>query len=146
MDGDQKQMSDLLIGNLDGLNTGYSSFMVINPDGNIGIGTNETYGYKLAVNGAIITEEVTVKVRENWPDYVFNKNYKLLSINQLDRYIKDHGHLPEIPTIYDIKKEGLKVGEMQRLLLQKVEELTLYIIQQESRISSLEGIIDEISY
>ncbi len=55
--------------------------------GHVGIGTHNTYGYKLAVNGAIITEEVTVKVSENWPDYVFDNEYPLLSLPELEIYI-----------------------------------------------------------
>ena len=146
MDGDQKYINDMLIGNFNNLASGPSSFMVIKPNGNVGIGTNDTYNYKLAVNGAILTEEVTVKVSENWPDYVFKDNYNLLSLRQLKSYIKLHGHLPEVPKESEILSDGLKVGEMQRLLLKKVEELTLYIIQQETRINALEGIIDEVAY
>jgi hypothetical protein len=146
MDGGQKHVKDLLIGNYDKVILGKPSYMVIKQDGNVGIGTGDTYGYKLAVNGAILTEEVTVKVSENWPDYVFKENYQLLSLHKLDSYIKHHGHLPEIPNESEIYSNGLKVGEMERLLLKKVEELTLYIIQQETRISALEGIIDEVAY
>lgn len=146
MNGEQKHTRDLLIGNLNMISAGHKSFMVINQWGNVGIGTHETHSYKLAVDGAILTEEVTVKVSENWPDYVFKDDYKLLTINQLDNYIGKHGHLPDIPAEEEILEHGLKLGEMERLLLKKVEELTLYIIQQEYRINALEGVIDEVSY
>jgi len=92
-------------------------------DGTVGIGTNNTYGYKLAVNGAIITEEVTVKVSEDWPDYVFNSDYALLPLQQLESYIESNRHLPGIPTAENIQDEGLRLGEMERLLLKKMEEL-----------------------
>jgi len=111
-------------------------------DGTVGIGTNNTYGYKLAVNGAIITEEVTVKVSEDWPDYVFNKDYALLPLQQLESYIESNRHLPGIPTAEEIIDEGLRLGEMERLLLKKIEELTLYIIQQDYKMEELETRLD----
>ena len=111
-------------------------------DGTVGIGTNNTYGYKLAVNGAIITEEVTVKVSEDWPDYVFNKDYALLPLEQLESFIESNRHLPGIPSAEDIIDEGLRLGEMERLLLKKIEELTLYIIQQDYKMEELETRLD----
>ena len=146
MNGEQKHTRDLLIGNLNMISAGHSSFMVINQWGNVGIGTHDTHGYKLAVDGAILTEEVTVKISENWPDYVFTDEYKLLTINQLNNYIDQHGHLPDIPAGAEVLEHGLKLGEMEKLLLKKVEELTLYIIQQENRINALEVCIDEVSH
>ncbi|MCK5765107.1 MAG: hypothetical protein KAH26_03945 [Bacteroidales bacterium] len=110
--------------------------------GTVGIGTSDTYGYKLAVNGAIITEEVTVKVSEDWPDYVFNKDYALLPLQQLESYIESNRHLPGIPSAEDIRDEGLRLGEMERLLLKKIEELTLYIIQQDYKMEELETRLD----
>jgi len=106
--------------------------------GHVGIGTNNTYGYRLAVNGAIITEEVTVKITEDWPDYVFHDEYDLISIPELESYISENGHLPDIPAAEAIKKNGLEVGKMEGLLLQKIEELTLYIICQEEKIEKME--------
>lgn len=108
-------------------------------DGYVGIGTSETYGYKLAVNGAIICEEVTVKIREDWPDYVFDEGYELMPITQLGNYISEHGHLPDIPAAGALKEKGLEVGRMQNLLLKKIEELTLYIIRQDEKIKKLES-------
>ena len=107
MNGDRQSINDLLIGNFDNLGESYQGFLVIKPNGDIGIGTDETYSYKLAVNGAIITEEVTVKVSEDWPDYVFNKEYELLSLQQLESYIEQNGHLPEIPTKENIDQPRL---------------------------------------
>ena len=139
MTGDRSSLHDLLIGNFDNLHNGFSSFVVVKPNGDVGMGTAETYGYKLAVDGAILTEEVTVKMSDNWPDYVFDDNYKLASVSSLKSYIGENGHLPGIPTANEITTFGLKVGEMQRLLLEKVEELTLYIIGQEEKIQNLEA-------
>lgn len=108
-------------------------------DGQVGIGTSDTYGYKLAVNGAIITEEVIVKISEDWPDYVFDEAYTLMSIPQLESYIAEHGHLPDIPAADALSTTGLELGKMESLLLKKIEELTLYIIRQEEKIETLEN-------
>jgi hypothetical protein len=108
-------------------------------DGYVGIGTSGTYGYKLAVNGAIITEEVTVKISEDWPDYVFDEEYDLMPISQLEYYISEHGHLPDMPAAEALKENGLEVGKMQSLLLKKIEELTLYIIRQDKKIKTMES-------
>jgi len=99
-------------------------------DENIGIGTSDTQGYKLAVAGDIITEKVKVATQSNWPDYVFDENYNLQDLQQLEQYIKTHGHLPNIPNAETIKEEGLDLGEMNAKLLEKIEELSLYIIEQ----------------
>ncbi|NQT76077.1 MAG: hypothetical protein HQ565_00075 [Bacteroidetes bacterium] len=137
MDGNQKHSSDLLIGKLDNLSDSYASFMVIKQNGNVGIGTGETHSYKLAVDGAILTEEVTVKVSENWPDYVFHSDYELLSLDNLNCFINNNGHLPGIPSTEEVTADGIKLGEMDRLLLLKIEELTLYIIKQDARINEI---------
>jgi hypothetical protein len=137
MDGNQKNTADLLIGGLENLSNGYSSFMVIKQSGNVGIGTAETHSYKLAVNGAILTEEVTVKVSENWPDYVFHNDYELLSLDNLKSFINNNGHLPGIPSTEEVTADGIKLGEMEKLLLLKIEELTLYIIKQDARINEI---------
>ena len=84
-----------------------------------------------------------VKVRSNpmnpWPDNVFESNYNLMSLKELDQYIKQNKHLPNIPTQDEISKDGMDVYEMNAVLLKKVEELTLYVIEQEKRIKRLEN-------
>jgi hypothetical protein len=112
---------------------------IYRPSGDVGIGTSETFGYRLAVNGSIISEEVTVKVREDWPDYVFEDDYKLISLNDLNIFVQKNGHLPEVPSAESLQDTGLELGSMQRILLKKIEELTLYIIQQDRKISELES-------
>ena len=107
-------------------------------DGYVGIGTNETYGYKLAVNGGIITEEVTVKISEDWPDYVFGTDYPLMPLGELENYISRNNHLPEMPAAESIIQHGLQLGIMEKLLVKKVEELTLYIIHQDTKLEELE--------
>jgi hypothetical protein len=123
----------------------------ITSSGNVGIGTSDSKGYKLAVAGGIIGESVTVKLQSNWPDYVFEDSYKLPSLPQLESYINQYHHLPEIPSARDVNQEGLDLGEMNKLLTKKVEELTLYLIEkdkaikdQDNRVKKLEMFMTEI--
>ncbi len=106
--------------------------------GNIGIGTDDTKGYKLAVAGKMIAEQVTVDLQANWPDYVFEKDYAIPSLQEVEKHIELNGHLKDIPTAEDVKKNGISLGEMNIKLLQKIEELTLYTIAQEKKINKLE--------
>ncbi|MDI3321394.1 hypothetical protein [Pinibacter soli] len=104
--------------------------------GNVGVGTTSPTE-KLAVNGNIRAKKVIV-TQSNWADYVFEPSYKLPSLDSIASFIKANKHLPEMPSTSTIEKDGLDVGEMQKLLLKKLEELTLYIISQEDRIKKLE--------
>ncbi|WP_299222416.1 hypothetical protein [uncultured Aquimarina sp.] len=101
----------------------------LNVDGQVGIGTTDTSGYRLAVRGNILAEELKIRTYANWPDYVFETNYELKSLTEIDTYIKENGHLPNIPSAKKVTEEGFNVGEMNAKLLEKVEELTLYIIK-----------------
>ena len=112
---------------------------VLEVDGNVGIGTANTNGYKLAVGGNVVAEEVVVKLKENWPDYVFHKDYKKTNLDELENYIHENGHLPNIPDAKEVDKEGINVGEVQTKLLEKIEELTLYLIEQNKKIEKLEN-------
>jgi len=96
-------------------------------------------GYEVSVNGRIACEELLVEASEDWPDYVFSKDYSLMSLKDLHHYLEEHNHLPGIPSAADVEKSGVKVAEMQKGLLEKIEELTLYIINLESRIQELES-------
>ncbi|GAA0548817.1 hypothetical protein [Chitinophaga japonensis] len=109
--------------------------MVLDQNGNLGIGTLDTKGYKLAVAGNMIAEKVKVKLQSGWPDYVFEEDYPLPPLAEVAAYVKANRHLPEMPTAGQIAEEGLDVGEMNKRLLQKVEELTLYIIEQQQQIA-----------
>ncbi|XHR97718.1 hypothetical protein ACFJIV_14280 [Mucilaginibacter sp. UC70_90] len=102
------------------------------------MGTN-----KLAVAGGIIAESVTVKLKSAWPDYVFKPTYQLPSLSEVKTYIDQNQHLPEIPSEKEIANEGQNLGEMNKLLLKKVEELTLYLIEQNKRIEKLESQINK---
>lgn len=108
--------------------TGGINRLRINVDGNVGIGTTVPTE-KLTVNGNIKAKKVTV-TQTGWADYVFDKDYKLMSLQDLSKYIEQHKHLPEIPSAKEIESNGVDVGTNQALLLKKIEELTLYIIGQ----------------
>lgn len=101
-------------------------------------------GYMLAVDGSIIAEEVVVELSTSWPDYVFEGDYELKTLDQVEYEIKQNGHLPGIPSAAQIETEGLELGEMQRRMMEKIEELTLYVIEinKENRVlkSELENL------
>ncbi|TDS20880.1 concanavalin A-like lectin/glucanase superfamily protein [Maribacter caenipelagi] len=104
--------------------------------GNVGIGTITPGNYELAVNGEIRAKEVKVETA-NWPDYVFEKVYALPSLEEVQEHIAQKGHLPNIPSAKEIESNGLELGEMNRLLLEKIEEIMLYTIQQQKEIDEL---------
>lgn len=107
----------------------YGDDIVIDGTGNVGISTSNTQGYKLAVNGSIHSKSVKVDLI-GWPDFVFQKDYKLPTLTEVKNYIDMNHHLPEMPSANEVHTNGLDLGEMNRLLLKKVEELTLYLIEQ----------------
>lgn len=109
--------------------TDWINALTINQNGTVNIGTvNGCTNYKLTVDGKIGCRELKV-TQASWCDYVFKPTYKLLSIDSLDRYIKTNQHLPNIPSAKYIEANGIDVKEMLTLQMQKIEELTLYIIE-----------------
>lgn len=142
-------------------NSGANNYLVLQPSwGNTGVGTytpNAKFhvngaqliggntariatGYQLSVDGKIIAEEVKVQLSTSWPDYVFADDYRLLPIEDLEKSIRQNKHLPNIPSAAEVTAEkGIQLGEMNRKLVEKVEELTLYIIQLKKENTSLES-------
>jgi hypothetical protein len=114
----------------------------ISADGNVGIGTNNPTE-KLSVNGNIITKKVRV-TQTGWADYVFDKDYELPTLQEIEEYIKKYKHLPEVPTTQEVQEKGVDVGDTQVILLKKVEELTLYLIQQNKQIEQLKKELTEL--
>lgn len=118
------------------------SRIAIDNNGNVGVGTS-TPGAKLdvsgdvKVSGNISVASVNTKVWSIAPDYVFEKGYDLKPLAHVDRYVKEHKHLPEIPSAKEISEKGIDLAEMNMKLLRKVEELTLYSIKQEKKIDDL---------
>jgi hypothetical protein len=90
-------------------------------------------GYTLAVGGSAIATSMTVKLQGNWPDYVFKPTYHLPLLSELKTYIDKNHHLPEIPSAQEIAKDGLNLGEMNKVLVKKAEELTLYLIEKDHK-------------
>ncbi len=105
--------------------------------GNIGIGTNDPK-YKLDVCGTIRAKEVKVNLNGTCPDYVFEPNYELMSFEELREYLENNKHLPGIPSASETEENGINLSEMNMMLLQKMEEMTLYILELEKRISEIE--------
>jgi hypothetical protein len=110
-------------------------------NGNIYIGSSTSYpnttgSYKLFVEGGILTEKVKVALRStaNWADYVFEKDYKLMPLNEVEKYISKNKHLPGIDSASDLSKKGLDLADMQAKHMEKIEELTLYTIEQNKKI------------
>jgi len=119
--------------------------------GNVAIGTTDPKGYKLAVAGDMIAEQVVVKLQANWPDYVFKPQYNLTALADLKAFIDKNHHLPEIPSAKEVAEKGINLGNMNKILVKKVEELTLYLIEndkkekaQEDRINKLEQEVDSL--
>jgi hypothetical protein len=93
----------------------------------------------LAIGGKMVAEEVVIKLQANWPDYVFEAGYKLPSLSELEKFILTYKHLPEVPTAADIKRDGVNVGEMDAVLLKKIEELTLLLIELQKQVDALKA-------
>ncbi|MEO6454238.1 MAG: hypothetical protein ABIN97_09210 [Ginsengibacter sp.] len=89
--------------------------------------------YSLAVNGDAIFNKAVVKKFPNWPDYVFENNYKLMPLQDLQKFVQENKHLPNVPSASEVEKEGIDLGDMHSRLLRKVEELTLYMIEQNKK-------------
>jgi hypothetical protein len=103
---------------------------------NIAIGTSNPFNYKLAVNGTAIFTKAKVKTAGTWPDYVFKKGYVLTGLPELERYLEKYHHLPGIASEEEVNRYGIDLGDHAAGLLQKVEELTLYLIQKDKAIST----------
>lgn len=93
--------------------------------------------YALSVDGSIVSKKAIVQI-SNWADKVFDKKYKLMSLKDIESYIQTNKHLPELPSEAEVVENGIDVGEMQKLQMQKIEELTLHLIEQEKKIEALE--------
>ncbi|WP_207795853.1 hypothetical protein [Sphingobacterium haloxyli] len=105
--------------------------------GKIGIGTTNPKE-ELSVNGNIRAREIKVETA-GWPDYVFREDYRLKPLSEVERYIREHGHLPEMPKAAEAEANGVSLGEMNKLLLKKVEELTLHLIEKEKEIEIIKN-------
>ncbi len=131
-----------------GLKTSLGSF-TLNQNGAVTIGLSDTevhtvkqlsaVPYHLYVKGGIRSDEVLVDLPGNWPDYVFQPSYELLSIPDLKKFIQVNGHLPSVPKEKSVAENGIDVGEMNIILLEKIEELTLYVIELHEQLEALKA-------
>jgi hypothetical protein len=122
------------------------SALTLYGNGSVGVGFGTTYnagdyrnqGYKLAVNGGIICEEIKVIVDVPDADYVFKDGYFLMPLSEVEQFINENAHLPDIPSAESFRENGYKVGEMDGMLLRKIEELTLHIIKLDKEMKNLQ--------
>lgn len=112
--------------------------------GEVAIGTNTVpAGYKFVVDGHVRAREIRVD-QDTWPDYVFSENYDLPPLGEVKRHIKEKGHLPNVPSAAEVQENGVQLGTMDRVLLEKIEELTLYIIEQDEMLQKQQRQIDAL--
>ncbi|MEC7262904.1 MAG: hypothetical protein VXW38_04125 [Bacteroidota bacterium] len=135
-------------GNIFGIGTRVSNqdswdALTINPgNGNVGIGTKNAGTWKLSVKGKIRAEEI--KVETGWADYVFEKDYDLPTLQEVEKHIKEKGHLINIPSAKEVEANGVELGEMNKLLLEKIEELMLYTLQQQKELETQKKEIENL--
>lgn len=114
----------------------WNDVMTLTTAGNVGIGTL-TPQDRFSVNGSIRARGVKVE-NANWPDYVFTPTYELMSLPKVETFIKNNGHLPDIPSAAEVARKGIDLGENQALLLRKIEELPLHLIEMDKKVIKLE--------
>ena len=119
----------------------FTPMFTVQADGKVGIKTNDPQN-ELDVNGTIRAKEI--KVESNWADFVFKKDYKLATLREVKKHIEEKGTLPGVPSESDVKTNGVNLGEVNALLLQKIEELTLYAIKQQELIEKMQVEIDKL--
>ncbi len=118
-----------------------TDIMTLRSNGNVGIGT-ALPTYPLTVNGAVRAKEVIVDT--GWSDYVFEKSYRLAPLSEVEQRINEDHHLPGIPSAQEVNEKGISVGQMQAKLLAKMEEMTLYVIEQEKRMNGFQQRVQQL--
>jgi len=104
-----------------------------------------TINFTVQENGSIYARSITVTSNTiNFPDYVFAKEYKLMTLTELEKFINDSGHLPDVPSANEVKENGINLGDMNVTLLKKIEELTLYTIEQQKQIDELKTKVETL--
>ena len=123
-----------------GTSNNTSPVIFINENGNVGISTTNLGGYKLAVDGSIGAREIEVTTA-TWSDFVFADDYILKPLSEVAQYIEANNHLPDVPSEAKVLKDGINLGEMDAILLQKIEELMLYTLQQQKELDELKQLM-----
>ncbi len=126
-------------GAINGQSAPASGSINVTHNGNVGIGTADiqTSGYKLTVAGNIKAQEIKIQHPDQWYDFVFDDTYKLPQLSELESFVKQNKHLPDVPSEAEVMEQGINLGEMNGILLKKIEELTLYVIEQQKEIDKL---------
>jgi len=106
--------------------------------------THPATGYELSVRGQVICEELVVQQFGDWPDYVFASDYQLMPLDELEASIQENRHLPGVPKAATVEATGLSVGQMQKQMMEKIEELTLYVIEQHKRLGHQEAELNSL--
>jgi hypothetical protein len=104
----------------------------------LGINCLPQAGYNLAVNGFVKSKEIVVELA-NWADYVFDEKYKLRPLEEVEMFIKKNKHLPNIPSATEIQEKGLQLGDTQKKMMEKIEELTLYVIELKKEMDKIKA-------
>lgn len=120
-----------------------TSGLRLDNQGNVGIGTSAPGSYRLAVEGTVGARKVVV-TQASWSDYVFDKGYHLLPLREVQAYIDQFHHLPDVPSAREVHQQGLDLGGNQATLLKKIEELTLYAVAQDRQLEAQQKEIDEL--
>jgi hypothetical protein len=123
--------------------SGTKDLLTINRFGSVGISTTTTGTHKLAVNGTIGAREIKVEASA-WSDFVFEDNYQLKDLEEVESYIEENKHLPDVPSEKEVLENGIQLGEMDAKLLQKIEELTLYLINQNKQLMKQSNEIQQL--
>ncbi len=136
-----------------GASAGHGNYyLFINDNGKVSIGLDPTAAntyngdYNLYVGKGILTEKVKVALKNtaDWADYVFADNYQLMPLSDVDKFVKEHKHLPGVPSAEEVQKEGIDVAKMDAKLLEKIEELTLYMIQLKEENEALKAEVEQL--
>ena len=136
---------DIRIGTYEGnqgnfiIRTNGGNRLTVDHQGNVRIGNSIADGYRLSVAGKVICTELRVALTGNWPDYVFHNDYRLTDLEDVEKHIRQHSHLPNVPSATQIEEEGLHLGEMQRLQMEKIEELFLHVISLKKELETLKA-------
>ena len=123
----------------------HPNMLTFNQAGQAAFGPTATFaeGFQVSVEGKILAEEVRVRLKQDWPDFVFEPSYNLMPLIDLKNFITTHKHLPGIPSAQEVEEKGIDLGEMNALLLKQLEELTLRYIALEERLKAIENQIQD---
>ncbi len=117
--------------------------MVLSNGGNLGIGLTSP-NYKLEVNGTVRATTFSAVSPPSWPDFVFDAEFQLQTLDEVEKFIKEEKHLPQIPGREEVAENGVNLGEMDAKLLQKIEELTLYLIELNREVKNLKEQVSKL--